>query len=274
MDGSSFNINNTKNYCEELSVSNIGNYYKSICHLMGEFLIYTVDNIKVQNNKYYLFIIRRGLETIIHCYKFLLMYTRNFELALFHCKKSYIYYVEFIGQIGYNSNSFLQLNSKDATLFVYKKTIFDINNDKRKTLSLTSKEKMHLEIISSILSLYKKLSLQILESETNLQESLGPIIQFCSKHCNKIVENVYHKKISSSENIDNISKITYFADEIIKKHIKNKLYFLNIINCFAKKIKKIEITFEHMRYKMMSDKFDEILGNNSYLKFVNWFFAK
>ena len=46
-------------------------------------------------------------------------------------KQAIFYYVEFIGQIGEDSQGFLQLNSKDAILFVYKKTIFDINNDKK-----------------------------------------------------------------------------------------------------------------------------------------------
>ena len=60
------------------------------------------------------------------------MYTKNLDLTVYHCKKAYLFYVEFIGQIGDDNNSYLQLNSKDATLFVYKKTIFEINNEYRK----------------------------------------------------------------------------------------------------------------------------------------------
>ena len=58
------------------------------------------------------------------------MYTKNIELTMFHSKKALYYYIEFIGQISDVSvhHSYLQLNSKDATLFVYKKTIYDINN--------------------------------------------------------------------------------------------------------------------------------------------------
>ena len=124
MDITLFKVSNSNNYNDILDENNFKCYFKNICALMSEFLIYTIDNVNVQNNKYYIFVIRRGLETITHCYKFLLLYTRNYELALYHCKKAYVYYVEFIGQIGYNNNSFLQLNSKDATLFVYKKNYF------------------------------------------------------------------------------------------------------------------------------------------------------
>jgi hypothetical protein len=42
--------------------------------------------------------------------------------------------VEFIGQITGEQNMFLQLTSKDAVMFVYKKTIFEIHNDYRKSL--------------------------------------------------------------------------------------------------------------------------------------------
>ena len=50
------------------------------------------------------------------------MYTeKNLSLTLYHCKKSFLYYVEFISQIGDEGNSYLQLNTKDAILFIYKK---------------------------------------------------------------------------------------------------------------------------------------------------------
>ena len=57
---------------------------------------------------------------------------KNINLVSFHLRKSYLYYAEFIGQIGEDSNSYLQLNSKDACLFVYKKTIYDINEEFKK----------------------------------------------------------------------------------------------------------------------------------------------
>ena len=50
-------------------------------------------------------------------------------------QKSFYYYIEFIGQIGDSNHQFLQLNSKDATLFVFKKTVFEINSDHRKIFS-------------------------------------------------------------------------------------------------------------------------------------------
>ena len=45
-------------------------------------------------------------------------------MTYYNCQKGYIYFIEFIGQISEDNHSFLQLNSKDASLFVYKKINF------------------------------------------------------------------------------------------------------------------------------------------------------
>jgi len=100
--------------------------------LVTEYLIQCVETIFMQNKNYYKFIICKGIHTISHVFKLLILYTRNLDLTYHHCQKSFYYYVEFIGQIGDDNHSFLQLNSKDAALFVYKKTIFELNNEFRK----------------------------------------------------------------------------------------------------------------------------------------------
>ena len=60
----------------------------------------------------FIFILQRGLETLKHCFKMIYMYTRNLDLTIYHCKKAFCYYVEFIGQIGDDNHTYLQLNSK------------------------------------------------------------------------------------------------------------------------------------------------------------------
>lgn len=274
MDTSLYNIINIKNYHHELDLNAFPYYFKDICTLMSEFLTYTLDNIVVQNNKYYLFILRRGLETIAHCYKFLLLYTRNYELALFHCKKAYIYYVEFIGQIGYNNNSFLQLNSKDAILFVYKKTIFDIDNGERKNHKLTKDEILIMEIINAVISLYIKITMILLEKETRLEGSMVTIIQFCTKNISRIIDCIYNRKETYKKNIKKINNVAYFIEEINKKKIENPLYLINIIITFIKKNRKLSIQNTHINSKLLSPEFNDYLDTNSHLKLINWVFMK
>jgi hypothetical protein len=74
------------------------------------------------------FIILRGLETTTHVFKYVLLYTQNLEAAFHHAQKSIYYYLEFIAQVAEQRNAFLQLSSRDAITYVYKKTIYLINN--------------------------------------------------------------------------------------------------------------------------------------------------
>ena len=78
------------------------------------------------------FIIQRGLITITNVFNIILFYSKNLDMAYYHSQKAYYFYVEFIGQISEEHNTFLQLSSRDAILFIYKKTIFDIHNECKK----------------------------------------------------------------------------------------------------------------------------------------------
>ena len=53
--------------------------------------------------------------------------TKNLGAAVYHAKKAYLYYAEFISQISQDSNSFLKLTPTDGVLFSYKKTVFSID---------------------------------------------------------------------------------------------------------------------------------------------------
>ena len=82
---------------------------------------------------------------------------KNLDLSIHHCDKSTLYYVEFIEQIGNDTNSYLRLNSKDASLFIYKKTLFDINNEYRKQFNLENIDKQimcFVELVSNIINIF------------------------------------------------------------------------------------------------------------------------
>ena len=167
---SDYNISDIKNFkCnyETLDVSLVIDKFNIV---MTEFLLCITQNIIVQNDEYLLFVIQRGLETLKHCFKMLYMYTKNLDLTVHHCKKAYCYYVEFIGQIGDDNNSYLQLNSKDATLFVYKKTIFEIDNEFKKKFIIDENEKDYIELISTIFDCYYEIITYILFNEKEIKK--------------------------------------------------------------------------------------------------------
>ena len=79
------------------------------------------------NPNYLKFIVIRGIETLTHVFNTILHYTKNLEITYLHSQKAYYYYIEFISQISEDQNIFLQLSSNDAIMYVYKKTIYNIN---------------------------------------------------------------------------------------------------------------------------------------------------
>ena len=102
-------------------------------------------NITITKQEYLKYIIIYGIESITHIYKLLLLYTKNITLTQHHCEKSVLFYVEFITQIGDDNHSFLQLTSKDAVMFLYKKTLFELDETYIKECSHTSEHKEKIE---------------------------------------------------------------------------------------------------------------------------------
>jgi hypothetical protein len=102
--------------------------------LIGEYLRLAAGSQKcaTTDDLRFRYVLINGIRTLTHVFRMLLLYTRNLDATWYHCQKAAYYYVEFMGQIGGDANGFLQLNAKDAALFVYKKSIFEINSEKRK----------------------------------------------------------------------------------------------------------------------------------------------
>ena len=150
-------LTNAENYLVKLNID--------IDELLKQQLKITVEYIKLINddgfcnhkNKYYISI--KGLETILHIFNNIILYTKNPTIAEYHSIRSIYLYKEYISQIIDESNSFLNLNTRDAILFIYKKTIFDIKNNTEK---ITNKNiydclYLHSQIIKYCISfLYDK----------------------------------------------------------------------------------------------------------------------
>lgn len=136
-----FNIENVNNYreCYNVDEKEILSRYNV---LINDFLTQSHEAIKINNKPYFIYIIINGIETITHVYRFLLMYTKNSELVCYNCKKSVYYYIEFITQLSRNKGAVLKLTVKDASLFVYRKTIFAVDQTYRKQYIQDEKTKI------------------------------------------------------------------------------------------------------------------------------------
>lgn len=153
-----YSLETLDNYLETYNVSESEMFSKYI-NLLSEFTGQAQATINISNLDYYKYVIIKGIETITHVFRMLLLYTRNIELSYYNCKKALYYYIEFIGQIGEDNHEFLKLTSKDAGLFVYKKTIFSLQNSYKKEYKERENEKVRTDNLfhmsELVLSAYK-----------------------------------------------------------------------------------------------------------------------
>jgi hypothetical protein len=223
-------------------------------------------NVKTKNINLFGFIFTRGLETITNVFCYLLYYTKNIDITYFHSQKSFYFYVEFIGQISDEDNIFLQLSSRDASIYVYKKTIFEINLETKETLNkLSCEDKLNdkLNKISLYINLYKTFLYKIIQNN-----------DFNSKYID-ILQTIYSKlntynKTNNCEII--INKLDNLVDNMFHK-INNVNIFFEIFLKLINKINKpaFECTLKKFNDKMSSDELNLYLDENND-NFLNWFF--
>ena len=168
-------------------------------------------------------------------------------------EKSILSYIEFIEQISDDSVTFLQLSSRDATLFVYKKTIFDLNNGYKKNMpELTKEEKGIMNKVNLYTSIYKSLVLFVIK-HVDVKYDKHAYINTCCENIEQL--NVMFKPNIMSNYMDcihifitllvdkniNVPDLFHLLTEFVKKIankkynedpkvIENRLYNLEISN--------------------------------------------
>ena len=264
-------ISNTKNFISSFNIKSLPAVIDKYNLLISEFFLCAIENIAIQNDKYYIFVIQRGLETLKHCFKMIYMYTKNIELTMYHCKKAFCYYIEFIGQIGDDNNSYLQLNSKDAALFVYKKTVFEIDNNFRKKFVLPSEELIYLDVMTSIIDIYHEIVMNIISKEDDLINKKESVVHFTLQKTSKIIDKIFIKDMSLEENLKNL-KIVLFFIYAIKEIFEDNITYCNVCECFIKKLRKKCITIDKLREKLFRNDLSLYVKSYTPLRFVNWLF--
>ena len=260
-----YSLNNVENYKSTLNytVSEILNKHNL---LIIEYFKFITEKVHLKNNACNKFIIIRGLETISHVFNNILYYTKNVDLAFYHGQKAFYFYVEFIEQISDDQHTFLQLNSRDASMFVYKKTLFDINNDYRKN--------MDFELTSKNYSEY----FDILQIHTSILKSILSFLihkfNFSSDEKNSFINSIINKsnhifdKLSNFKLNKNIYNIIYRFIEQLAKEIETDKY-IEIIELFLKKIQKGKVFEIKIMEKIYNQEFDEKLKDEPD-KFISW----
>ena len=223
---SQYSLHNADNYLESFHSSSstssttmdILNKYKI---LVLEYLQFILENMNCKSDEIYKYIVLRGFTTITHVFQLTLLQTRNLNLSYFHGQKAFYYYVEFIGQITGEQNTFLQLTSKDAVMFVYKKTIFEIHGDFRKSTSLDSQyESGHYEIfhlLDIFCQIMKTLVSQFITQDNFIEFQTNKTYLDKLKKIEKICDMMNIPKINSNQ-LQNLKLVIDCLGDVKEKY--------------------------------------------------------
>tara|TARA_B100000214_G_scaffold283082_1_gene212685 strand:+ start:377 stop:1186 length:810 start_codon:yes stop_codon:yes gene_type:complete len=257
------NIENYKKNIDD-SIYEIFNQYLKIINKYNETII---TSIHVNKHDYFKYIYLKGIESLTYIFNMLIMYTKNLSLTYYHCEKSLFYYIEFIGQIGDDNHSFLQLSSKDAILFVYKKTIFDINDSYKKNMNnsiedtkIIDKIILYTEIYKNCINLYVNTNNIDKYNEIQLRNDL-----YCDifKSIDKLFNNINNLKSKNNNYLEYLKNIlSLLLSKQYSFNNENLSYLLTII---IKNIDKKKAILNILT-NINSIEFDENYNNISYIK--------
>ena len=269
------NMLNEENYQKTIIQEDINTYIITFNKIINRFLDSSIDNVYMKDDNYLKYILLKGINTVLNVFNFLILYTKNIELINIYCEKSYLYYIEFIGQIGHESQSYLQLNSKDTAAFDAFAKYFSIlnesikvNNEYRKTFEIDNIEKdiLHIiNLINNIINTYRGYMVMKYDFSENTEESIG-----------KIKENIYtimNSLLFITQNLNDKNKkldiIFNFMKNIECKDIEINKY-VALCESFCRKIKKKDIENRNIISKINSNLFDKNINSMTNLKFINW----
>ena len=183
-----YSLHNVDNFYPSLE-TNINELMNKYSDVIINYFHYIHKNISSKNKVLNKFIITRGLDTITHVFLYLLHYTNNSTIALYYCEKASYFYVEFVTQISTDETSFLQLSSRDAANYVYKKTIFEMKPIKPFVEESTDK----INLIDVYINGYKLFFYKIIHSDVAYNIHISEVSDLITKINGKAGSNKFKK---------------------------------------------------------------------------------
>jgi hypothetical protein len=201
----------------DYSLSNPSNYKatfqadrKDVQAKFIDLIIDYLDHIKTKS----IFVKVRGLETMFHVFYTVLSYTKNLLVSSLNARKAFYLYSEFTEQIAEDANLVLQLSSREAVLYVYKKTLYDLSNEHVK------ENKQNLDIIFQDVLLLKTLAESFIE-KTSTQEMRKMFVKLCQCNFGKEEQMLLFSLVGQEKLHENFLLI-------LKKIVKAKQQNINI----------------------------------------------
>lgn len=264
-------LQNSDNYRNGYS-HNTHEIFIKYVSIINEYITQYTENIKIKiaNPSYYIYVFNKGIETLSHIFKIILLYTKNLNITYTQCQKAVYYYIEFMCQIGESTHTFLQLNSKDATLFVYKKTIFELNNEIIKDFNPeidTDSITVNIRLLTDI---YNKTILAITNNcnYKNITLCKTTLVQGIMPHITELSKNLLNISLDCTD-------INYEKKIYTTKVFNNYIYLIQdyspkFILEFSKQIKKKYVDNNILKNKLNSEDNGIYLKEWDYKKYIDW----
>jgi len=269
---------------KDILLDNINNYYEkynfvekdifiSYLRILNEYIKQLEKINFIKYNNIYLFI-SQGLKTISNVFKIILIYSKNLDLSFNYSKKAIFYYLEYMKQIDIESN-FIKLTSTDASIFVFKKTIFLIDNEFRK--NYVSKY-YHIENNVFLFTEIIKFNFDHLLNDFLIYNDLKNIynnIFLISSHIINISNNVSSNYINNNllliyqfNNIIVSINLNHYKDLLLlflSKKVYNYCNSNNNLNNII--LNNLDLIHDD---NINNVNFDNNFNNDFFIKYINW----
>ena len=242
-------LNNTNNYNEKF-VCDANVITALYAKIINEYLKLIEPTLKSKNDNLKKYILIRGIDTITNVFNKLIISTKNLNLTYWHCQKSYYSYIEFVSQIRDDEKMYLKLTTRDASVYVYKRSVSQVNvNFIKSSTELASNSKRIIQNTNVFINIYQTILLKIIKMwEINAYNLTQIVNDLC--------------EISTYEKMSNIID---FIDELYSK-VDDVPAFLKIVQLLITKINKNPILLKN---KIVSNYNYEDLTIENCNNFVN-----
>lgn len=230
-----YSLNNLDNY-NALLEANIYDIIYNYLTLIMNYLKHIKENLIPKIPDLDLFVVVRGLDTLTHVFQFILNSTNNLEITYYHTEKSFYYYVEFVTQISTDDKNFLQLSSRDAINYVYKKTIHEIKSNDLNTIY--SQDIMNkLFHIQNFIDLNKLFYIHYITNKFLSDKELKDLYE---------LNDIQNKILNTDLDKDNLKIFSNLID-IMYDYIPNFTHFISVLKLLTKKISTYDYMIEKIR---------------------------
>ena len=259
-------LNNVLNYSPRIN-NTIQEIINKFSVVMIEYMRLISEKINTKNKEYFKFIFERGIETLIHIFTIIFYNTKNLELTYYHTQKAYFFYIEFIEQITDDSVTFLQLSSRDAILFVYKKTIYELNNEYRINIEeLNSNENNILLLFNTYTNIYKNIIHFIINNNNFKYETKMDYINLSCDSITIINDNFNKIKIKY------INYLYLFTNILTDKKMSVEVFF-NLLDEFINKLNnKKKIDDKNIMKKFNDLEIINLINNDKFNNIIDLIF--